>query len=801
MARRRQPNSISLFPFLAVLVCMMGALILLLLVTTRKIRHDQILDSVSKVVASAAESSPPEIAKSADGHSRANRQLEIASLEKQIAAADRELLSRSTALHSKRRQAEVLAQFVRQQESELSLLRAELKSAEETLRALQSQKSETDPAALERQTDDLSVRRRSLQVQYDQTTRLLLQKQKELEQVHNQTTKDVSRFGELRSALLSLRSQVDERRRAAVDSSGTTTIVEFTNPTGTTRTPIVIDISEKGYEFLPTGVRFTKQDLEGFPVKDNPLLSGILELHRLRSGNSVTSEPYVLLLVRPSGCLLFYPAQHILTETKIHFGYELLEEDKIINAGGKDEREVRIVRTAILEALNRRETLYAVYRAEVAAVMERQNDDTPESRRLVVRPDGRVSSGEELGRRPLEGKFYAGGVAPIPQHYAPRKRPVRPPALVDDDTSLAASGKPTGSGLAGRVDGRPEPPGNTDPKSSPSGSASAAFGNSPRTASESQSPFAAEADREKWFDQWVQNHSAGGSPAPKEPQPKTNSSVTGSRSAEATETAMSAATLPPDVVTPDTSATERFPGPAYQPPGVRPSPRADSKSYEMSKTEIEYPGSRPPATTSDSSDSLFQSQFPSPAAQGTQTASSGFPMAGDASQNAGGKPADLTKLDPDLARLLKSRNSQNSRDNATPVGITVFVDEYHLTVGQRAAVSIADGMLDTVFAELLAGISEEVQASRRSPGEPVLPIVKFVVSPGGERNRIPLARELRVIGIPSASIVAITPYITPVDDVGRARLEPSEPLERTSEDDERELRVRSVSGQQRSSRP
>ena len=41
MTRKRHQNSISLFPFLAVLVCAMGALILLLLVLTRKIRHEQ----------------------------------------------------------------------------------------------------------------------------------------------------------------------------------------------------------------------------------------------------------------------------------------------------------------------------------------------------------------------------------------------------------------------------------------------------------------------------------------------------------------------------------------------------------------------------------------------------------------------------------------------------------------------------------------------------------------------------------------------------------------------------------------
>ena len=45
MARRNSGNTISLFPFLAVLVCTMGALILLLLVTTRRIRNDQEVES------------------------------------------------------------------------------------------------------------------------------------------------------------------------------------------------------------------------------------------------------------------------------------------------------------------------------------------------------------------------------------------------------------------------------------------------------------------------------------------------------------------------------------------------------------------------------------------------------------------------------------------------------------------------------------------------------------------------------------------------------------------------------------
>lgn len=43
MSRRaRQNTSVSLFPFLAVLLCAMGALLVLLVITTRQIREDAI---------------------------------------------------------------------------------------------------------------------------------------------------------------------------------------------------------------------------------------------------------------------------------------------------------------------------------------------------------------------------------------------------------------------------------------------------------------------------------------------------------------------------------------------------------------------------------------------------------------------------------------------------------------------------------------------------------------------------------------------------------------------------------------
>lgn len=57
MSKRQQTgNSVTLFPFLAVLVCAMGALIFLLLVTTRRIRQQTLADmQVQEVVEEPAQ--------------------------------------------------------------------------------------------------------------------------------------------------------------------------------------------------------------------------------------------------------------------------------------------------------------------------------------------------------------------------------------------------------------------------------------------------------------------------------------------------------------------------------------------------------------------------------------------------------------------------------------------------------------------------------------------------------------------------------------------------------------------------
>jgi hypothetical protein len=662
MARRHHNNSISLFPFLAVLVCAMGSLILLLLVMTRKIRQDQYVEN-NAVVESAASEVDTELA------------ARIAALEKQISSAELNLNSLQENAQAYRSSVDESQVRITDLESELARLREKLKGTDagavpvaESL--AETRKLKAEEVALLRQLKD--------------TEKRLLSKQQQLAKAQDASNEASLALQEKHSDLLKLRDQVDEARSNLAKVSGTSTLLEFSNPTGTERTPIVVDVSGKGFEIYPNGIQITPADMEGFPVRDNPFLAAILTIHQHRSKGSVTGAPYVLLLVRPDGALPFYGAQRILTESNIHYGYELLEAKDSVVSGTPDSTEKPLVTKSIDEALRRRENLYAKL---MAIAQQKSGASGPAGdpangkgeRRLTVRPDGRVLMEESPRQRPVDGRFYAGGVAPPPSHF--QKRPV--------------------GGYGGR---------NPDQMTAD--------------------------DAEKLADEFAERY------------------------AKQYESARALA---------NTAVTEEEPKSAEKPvPAVKDSEESLRSPEERRFAETLF------ANDGSITSSLAEKPKKSVLAKTAKTKSE--PMSPQESlltssgsgddQPATGIP-DLSRVDPDLLKRLNS-GKQPSGSEMTPIGITVFVDEHHMTVDQQAAVEITPDTLDAAFASLLTGINAEVEDRKKKPDEPVMPIVKFIVSPGGEKWRIPLAHSLKRTGIRSATVYELTPYMTTTDDTGRA---------------------------------
>ncbi len=416
MARRRSQQEISLFPFLAVLVCTMGALILLLLVTTRRIQ-----DSKNEVREAASASEPPERKKRtpfiapddsvgsgdfiiAEGDSRGTAHRFASVLQPASALAELES-----------EQARVL-QVISETESEIDDTNGRIRSLQKQIADLEAsaQKGVIAAARLKADKEELA-RRKGIQARLSEDLQGQLRRLMKLKdavresQLRNRDQEVVLRKKE--SELISLRREADRSRSQVESVQGGETVVRFTNSTGTQRNPILINVVEDRFEFVPhTEVPIKSDDLRGFPVTDNPLLSCVLAIHDARSKGSISSKPYVLLLVRPSGSLAFYTAQRTLKESGIHFGYELIREDHpVISTPPVESSERSLLQSTMHAAFKRRQELYA-------GIIRQPATDRSEGagRRLQVLPDGGVAQNDD--RIAAAPRYYAGGAAPPPVH-------------------------------------------------------------------------------------------------------------------------------------------------------------------------------------------------------------------------------------------------------------------------------------------------------------------------------------------------------------------------------------------------
>ena len=740
MTRKRHQNSISLFPFLAVLVCAMGALILLLLVMTRKIRHEQFGDHIPPTVAVAPKVVLPD------------RGEEIAALE-----SARQVVTKT--LQQLQQQVDELQLAVTRHEADVEALRQQMTELERTLQSAESTPDESDIAGLQKRIAQLRTQHRVLRRKLDEEEKQLLAKQQLLTNARANAVEAQQKLIAMNSTILALRKQI-ELAEQTKPSAGVETVVDFTNTTGTTRTPIMVEVTKDGYKIMPAGIVIQPKDLDGFPMNDTPLMAAILAVHRERSRRSVTSNPYVLLLVRPSGSEAFYPAQGILANEKIHFGYELIDDEQKIAAGEPDPAEVDAAQTAMQEAYLRRDKLHANLRMLAQSLGPGRmapgsngNGHTPDptTRGLSFRADGTVGSESKITSRGMSSRNYAGGVAPPPGFYENRKsvneftpgthETSEPDSSSDQVANQFAEhyARSATADNSGRGEG-------SAPKSTPSG------------------PF-------------PQSQPGGDSPLMPRAQfaqqgKDTSTDIPGTQSTG----------RPAALGSSERAESVLFNNNATAPvvANGRPAEAPWSSSADSGKAA----GDGEPTLTAEEQYAAMMGGKPAPNSQAAQPrhlqtpSSSGASGSGASTASAAsgepqsGAPAspliDLTRVDKDLLQRLPS-TKKGPKVYATPVGVTVFLDGNHMTVGQHPAVVVTPETLNTALTDLLRSIDTEVTDAKKSPHEKMMPVVKFIVSPGGERWRIPLAGSLKDLGIPSASVYELSPHIEMTAAPGRAR--------------------------------
>ena len=346
MRRASTSPSIQLFPFLAVLVCAMGALILLLLVTTRKMRQVAVARAAAEA-AEAEETARPVIRPAPKPlpaptgptpDELATREAERATRREAIAAAKKRQSAREAEWQRGVVEAEIALDQRRQRvadtQRELTELREKLQSTETNLQQLIDRKSK-------------------LKSELDQDSKLRGKVEKE--------------HAELSEAIAAAQKKLAELRRAHADAASKFAFIPYDGASGTTRRPVYIECTSTGIRFQPENQLLDENDLKGFTETFNPLLVASQRLMQYWREQAVTtddprrpSRPYVLLLVRPKGTISYYVARKMLSQLGDDFGYELIEDDFELQLPPADPLAKAVIQSAVADTLKNRGEMLAV---------------------------------------------------------------------------------------------------------------------------------------------------------------------------------------------------------------------------------------------------------------------------------------------------------------------------------------------------------------------------------------------------------------------------------------------------------
>lgn len=335
----RSSHQISLFPFLAVLVCAMGALIFLLLITTRQIRSAAI-DRAQTPRTETAAPVPLDVASSIPAP------VVTAGVTGQL-PDDPSLLFPLT-----RTRPEPPAPIDRA---------AEWRVRQENLR-----RQVNEAAGLlteqQRQADELINRRATQQQQLEQLKREQQLAARVLSERDGVRQSIAKAGGEVLAEIETTRLKINQSLEHQATASSKFTFFPYDADTGTVRRPILIECNRHGFVFRPENVVLAKSDFEGFLPDFNPLLAGaqaLAEYWRARDDDSSQpyGKPYVLLLVRPDGTMPYYVARRMLNSLGADFGYELVGDEVPLAYPDLDAEAARVCREAVQEMLAQRATL------------------------------------------------------------------------------------------------------------------------------------------------------------------------------------------------------------------------------------------------------------------------------------------------------------------------------------------------------------------------------------------------------------------------------------------------------------
>lgn len=343
----RDNIGMNLFPFMAVLICTMGALIVLLVVMVQQAR----------VRASAPE------------------QADVVTRESEQRSAEQD----RARYEQRRKLAEQNQIEIEDLQWKSQLLRT---SFEKTTSQLRDQRLTL--SHLEAHSRELSEEASKLQAEAD-----LLAAAAETSQ--SDVNGDKQQLNNVNEQLVNAQSELETLNKQLSRRPTTYSLVPYDGPNGTNRRPMYIECLPDRVVLQPENIVLRGDDFGGAGGYETPLALALRAKREFWLAGGLLDqnrEPYPLLVVRPGAASSYAAVRAAMKSWESEFGYELVENDIELGYEPADPRLVKLLEDVIDEARERRQV--------VAAMMARRERQVG---------SGRGGGGGELLRPSANGGF------------------------------------------------------------------------------------------------------------------------------------------------------------------------------------------------------------------------------------------------------------------------------------------------------------------------------------------------------------------------------------------------------------
>ena len=210
-------------------------------------------------------------------------------------------------------------------------------------------------------------------------------------------------LAELEEEILKIRSEIKNKRESNAVIKPTTYVIEpYRGRGGTFRRPIFIECLKDEIVLQPSGIRLRKDEFV-LPLQPGNMLDSALLANReyWQRYDLVGEEgnPYPLVIVRPEGAETFVLVRRAMQSWDDEFGYELVDGGKMLGFGQKDPQLIQEVEEAIEEARQRQQSRMAVINSQRSRDAMFASERTRPGLRVSGGQGGFVSTERGLGNR------------------------------------------------------------------------------------------------------------------------------------------------------------------------------------------------------------------------------------------------------------------------------------------------------------------------------------------------------------------------------------------------------------------